>query len=119
MGLFVEISEAADRDLENIFDYTCSEHGVDQATNYVSSFDEVFQSLTSYPEIGGLDQKFGRDYIVLLQGITLFSIASWATEYELFGYSTVHGIYPGNLKIRKSKPQSAVLFLTTLQHELK
>lgn len=52
MGLFVEISEAADRDLENIFDYTCSEHGVDQATNYVSSFDEVFQSLTSYPEIG-------------------------------------------------------------------
>ena len=52
MGLFVEISMAAEQDLEDVFDYSLQEHGLGQAVKYVSSFDEAFQNLTTYPEIG-------------------------------------------------------------------
>jgi len=46
------LSEAADADLENIFDYTLDEFGVDQAVSYVSGFDEVFDMISENPEIG-------------------------------------------------------------------
>lgn len=52
MDLKCKLSSLADKDLEDIFDYTYSEHGLDQAIEYVSSFDEVFVQLTQYPEIG-------------------------------------------------------------------
>ncbi|MGV8094940.1 MAG: type II toxin-antitoxin system RelE/ParE family toxin [Mangrovibacterium sp.] len=46
------LSQEADRDLEDIFDYTAREFGVDQAIAYVSEFEEVFVSLAVNPELG-------------------------------------------------------------------
>ena len=46
------LSEAADVDLEEIFDYTNREFGLDQAVSYVSAFDLSFYALLQKPEIG-------------------------------------------------------------------
>mgnify|MGYP001270691536 CR=1 FL=1 len=48
----VLLSEAADVDLEDIFDYTFEEFGLYQAVSYVSGFDEVFETISENPEIG-------------------------------------------------------------------
>jgi len=50
--LFYELSDEADNDIEDIFDYTVEEFGVDQAASYVSAFDDVFAVLTETPELG-------------------------------------------------------------------
>ncbi len=52
MALILDISEAAERDLEEIFNYIHSKHGINQAYRYVSSFDGIFQNLALHPEIG-------------------------------------------------------------------
>jgi toxin ParE1/3/4 len=46
------LSQEADQDLEDIFDYTAREFGVDQAIAYVSGFDEVFVGLAANPGLG-------------------------------------------------------------------
>ncbi|MGV8092914.1 MAG: type II toxin-antitoxin system RelE/ParE family toxin [Mangrovibacterium sp.] len=46
------LSGEADRDLEDIFDYTNRQFGIDQAIDYVSGFEEVFVSLATNPELG-------------------------------------------------------------------
>ncbi len=46
------LSEAADADLEDIFDYTLKEFGLDQAVSYVSNFDDTFETISENPEIG-------------------------------------------------------------------
>lgn len=46
------LSKAADADLEDIYDYTLEEFGLDQAVSYVSSFDDVFETISENPEIG-------------------------------------------------------------------
>ncbi|MCH8157981.1 MAG: type II toxin-antitoxin system RelE/ParE family toxin, partial [Nitrospinae bacterium] len=56
MTLFYELSAAADSDLDEIFDYTAHEFGMDQAVKYVSDFDEVFERLSQNPQ-SGLDRK--------------------------------------------------------------
>lgn len=48
----VILSEAADADLEDIFDYTLEEFGLDQAVSYVSEFDDTFEIISENPEIG-------------------------------------------------------------------
>ena len=48
----VILSEAADTDLEDIFDYTLEEFGLDQAVSYVSEFDDTFETISENPEIG-------------------------------------------------------------------
>lgn len=48
----VLLSKAADADLEDIFDYTLEEFGLDQAISYVSGFDDVFETISENPEIG-------------------------------------------------------------------
>ena len=52
MPLPIEISRVADLDLEDIFDYTVAQYGVDRAIKYVSSFDEVFDYLSLHPTLG-------------------------------------------------------------------
>ena len=47
-----ELSTEADSDLEEVFDYTDREFGIDQAVEYVSSFDIVFELLIKNPELG-------------------------------------------------------------------
>lgn len=47
-----ELSQEADRDLEDIFDYTLQSFGLDQAVSYVSAFDDVFMMLVENPDAG-------------------------------------------------------------------
>ena len=49
---FYELSEEADADLEEIFDYTEQEYGIDQAVHYVSAFEDTFEQLVESPRIG-------------------------------------------------------------------
>ncbi|MEN6456756.1 MAG: type II toxin-antitoxin system RelE/ParE family toxin [Prolixibacteraceae bacterium] len=51
-GFIYRLSQEADRDLEEIFDYTVREFGVDHAIAYVNGFEEVFVILVANPELG-------------------------------------------------------------------
>ncbi len=46
------LSEIADKDLEDIFDYTLDEFGFDQAEKYLLEIEEIFQNLIVNPQIG-------------------------------------------------------------------
>ncbi|MDD3040668.1 type II toxin-antitoxin system RelE/ParE family toxin [Bacteroides sp.] len=48
----VILSQAADADLEDIFDFTLEKFGLDQAVSYVSGFDNTFEIISRNPEIG-------------------------------------------------------------------
>lgn len=50
--LFYELSADADKDIEDIFDYTAEKFGLDQAVTYVNTFDDVFTDLLNNPELG-------------------------------------------------------------------
>lgn len=50
--LAYELSLQADKDLEDIFDYTVDKFGITQAIAYVSGFEEVFMNLASNAELG-------------------------------------------------------------------
>ena len=52
-----ELSEAADFDLDAIFDYTEIEHGFNQAVKYLLALETVFNSLVVNPEIGRKRQE--------------------------------------------------------------
>ncbi|WP_233783421.1 type II toxin-antitoxin system RelE/ParE family toxin [Flavivirga eckloniae] len=47
-----KLSEQADFDLEDIFDYTEYKHGFNQAVKYLSDLEDVFNQLVANPEIG-------------------------------------------------------------------
>lgn len=47
-----DLTEQAAQDLEDIFDYTASEFGIDQAITYVGEFEGAFESLAANPELG-------------------------------------------------------------------
>src|SRR6478609_6237649 len=47
-----ELSEEADSDLEEIFDYTVEQYNVEQAIKYLSGFETVFEFLCVHPESG-------------------------------------------------------------------
>ena len=46
------LSEIADKDLEDIFDYTFDEFGFDQAEKDLLEIEEIFQNLIINPQIG-------------------------------------------------------------------
>ena len=46
------LSEIADKDLEDIFDYTFDEFGYDQAEKDLLEIEEIFQNLIANPQIG-------------------------------------------------------------------
>lgn len=46
------LSEAADQDLENIFDFTLNQFGFDQAEKYLLEIEDVFKILVLHPESG-------------------------------------------------------------------
>ena len=70
------LSEIADKDLEEIFDYTFDEFGFDQAEKYLLEFEEIFQNLIINPQIGkkrdeikqGL-YSFPKDYHIIFYRI--------------------------------------------------
>ena len=47
-----ELSQEADRDLDEIFDYTEAEYGFDQAVVYITQFDILFEKLLENPQLG-------------------------------------------------------------------
>lgn len=49
---FYILSETADQDLEDIFDYTYDEFGFDQAEKYLLEIEDIFQNLIVNPQIG-------------------------------------------------------------------
>lgn len=48
------LSQSADHDLEDIFDYTVQGFGTDQAVSYLNGLDELFHMLLDNPELGRL-----------------------------------------------------------------
>lgn len=52
LHLTYELSQEADKDLEDIFDYTADQFGTVQAIIYVEEFDAVFMRLSSDPSMG-------------------------------------------------------------------
>lgn len=46
------LSEIADKDLEDIFDYTLDEFGFDQAERYLLELEKTFQNLLLNPQLG-------------------------------------------------------------------
>lgn len=46
------LSEAADQDLENIFDFTLNQFGFDQAEKYLLEIEDVFKILVLHPGSG-------------------------------------------------------------------
>lgn len=46
------LSKSADQDLEDIFDYTEQEFGLDQAINYLNDLEVLFGQLALNPELG-------------------------------------------------------------------
>ena len=51
-GIFYELSPEADQDLEDIFDYTEREFGIDQAIEYLSGFEGIIAKLVHNPGLG-------------------------------------------------------------------
>ena len=55
------LSEIADKDLEDIFDYTFDEFGFDQAEKYLLEIEEIFQNLNANPQIGKKRDEIKQD----------------------------------------------------------
>lgn len=51
-GLFYQLSQAADADLEGIFDYTEQAFSQSQAVDYLAGFETVFRRLLDNPNLG-------------------------------------------------------------------
>ncbi len=47
-----ELSQEADNDLVDIFDYSTAQFGTDQAIKYLNELDQVFQLLCDNPKLG-------------------------------------------------------------------
>lgn len=47
-----ELSQEADDDLEEIFDYTLDQFGAEQAIRYLSGFETIFENLCFHPATG-------------------------------------------------------------------
>ena len=52
MSQTYEITETAEKDLNEIFDYTEKEFGFDQAVKYLLDIDDKFDLLSEQPELG-------------------------------------------------------------------
>ena len=55
------LSEIADKDLEDIFDYTVDEFGFDQAEKYLLEIEEIFQNLIVNPQLGKKRDEIKQD----------------------------------------------------------
>lgn len=55
------LSEIADKDLEDIFDYTFDEFGFEQAEKYLLEIEEIFQNLIANPQIGKKRDEIKQD----------------------------------------------------------
>ena len=72
------LSQSADHDLEDIFDYTVQEFGMDQAVSYLNGLDELFHMLLDNPELGRLrpELKAGLRSIAKEAHVVFYSVNS-------------------------------------------
>ncbi len=62
------LSQKADQDLEDIFDYTLKKIGIDQAIAYVIGFDAIFMSLAANAELGRKRDDVRKDLRSFVKG---------------------------------------------------
>ena len=72
-----ELSGEADKDLEEIFDFSANKFGLDQAVAYLNGFEEVFTGLSDHPESG-------RERNELRDGLRSFRYESHVVFYRIF-----------------------------------
>ena len=60
-----QLTNDADDDLNDIFNYTEIEFGFNQAVKYLNRFDELFNSLCNNPNLGKLRPELGKDLYCL------------------------------------------------------
>ncbi|QQV03479.1 MULTISPECIES: type II toxin-antitoxin system RelE/ParE family toxin [Chryseobacterium] len=58
---FYILSETADKDLEDIFDYTFEDFGFNQAEKYLLEIEEIFQNLILNPQLGKKRSEIKQD----------------------------------------------------------
>lgn len=73
-----ELSEAADRDLTDIYRYSYRQFGADQADAYLFGLEECFARLAQFPELG-------RSIAYLRRGYFRFEHASHTVFYVRSG----------------------------------
>lgn len=62
------LSLEADQDLEDVFDYTLREFGIDQAIAYVNGFEAIFMSLAANTELGRKRDDVRKDLRSFVKG---------------------------------------------------
>lgn len=78
-----EISLAAESDLEDIFDYSAKEFGLDQAVAYLASFEDLFTKICLNPRMGrerneirkGLKSITQENHIVFYRSLKIRSVS--------------------------------------------
>lgn len=55
----LEIKAEAERDLDDILDYSVSQFGIEVAEGYISGFDDAFDRLIRHPQIGAASPELG------------------------------------------------------------
>jgi len=71
-----ELTQQAEQDIEEIFDYTAHQFSLDQAVAYVSDFENSFYTLAANP-------KLGRERNELRQGLRSFVKNSHVIFYRV------------------------------------
>lgn len=71
-----ELSDEADLDIGEIFDYSADQFGIDQAVIYASDLDKCFESLVKNPELG-------RDRSEIIEGLRSISSGSHVVFYRI------------------------------------
>ena len=71
-----ELSQEADNDLNEIFDYTVDQFGIEQAIRYLGGFENVFENLCNNP-------KSGRKRDELRKGLRSISNQSHTVFYRI------------------------------------
>ena len=61
------LSNDADADLDEIFDYTEAEHGFNQAVKYLSDLDNLFEQLVKNPNLGKERMEIGKSIYSIVE----------------------------------------------------
>ena len=71
-----ELSQEADKDLDEIFDYTQKEFGFDQAVKYLTQFEDLFALMVDNPALGKKREE-------IRSGLRSFPMAEHVVFYRI------------------------------------
>ena len=90
-----ELSPSADADLEDIFDYTDQEFGMNQAIEYLNELERIFERLVENPELG-------RNRNEIKKGLRSFPKAEHIIFYRILsGHIRIVRVLHGNRDLPK------------------